>query len=131
MMSSGALPKLALSSPPITGLVLVARSSVDLPINLASGTMASAERKNSNDGRHSRQRCTYGEWDECQKRDEQIVHCVRNITYPASTPNGASSVGCRREAALASADDLFTGEELSDFLLRSIRRRPSRAPNSR
>ena len=50
MMSSGALPKLALRRPPRTGLVLVARSSVDRPINLASGTMASAERKNSTTG---------------------------------------------------------------------------------
>ena len=45
MMSSVALPKVALRSPPTTGVVRVANSSVDWPMSLASGTMASAERK--------------------------------------------------------------------------------------
>ena len=90
MMSSGALPKLALRSPPMTGLVRVARSSVDLPINLASGTMAQRREEKQHDRRHARQRCAYGERDESEKRDEQIVHCVQNITCPASTPNSGA-----------------------------------------
>src|SRR4051794_36787122 len=45
MISSGALPNVALSSPPIASPVRVASCSVEDTINPAAGTMASAAEK--------------------------------------------------------------------------------------
>ncbi len=47
MMSSGALPKVALSSPPTASPVRVASCSVACTMRLAMGIMASAAEKNS------------------------------------------------------------------------------------
>ena len=47
MISSGALPKLALSSPPMRAPVCSAACSVDSPISHASGTSDTADSRNS------------------------------------------------------------------------------------
>src|SRR5262249_46025583 len=47
MISSGALPNVALSRPPIASPVYVASCSVDTTISRATGTIASAAEKNS------------------------------------------------------------------------------------
>src|SRR5215510_1609154 len=51
MISSGALPKVALSNPPIASPVRVASCSVDITISRAIGTIASAAEKNNTGAR--------------------------------------------------------------------------------
>ena len=53
MMSSGALPKVALTSPPIVGPVQKASSSVQFPSRLASGMTATKLNKKTSRGFHS------------------------------------------------------------------------------
>ena len=50
MMISGALPRVAFRSPPRVGPRYSARASVASPINPASGTIASAEARNTRTG---------------------------------------------------------------------------------
>src|SRR6185436_1785165 len=50
MISSGALPKVALSSPPIASPVRVASCSVDSTMSRAAGTIASAAEKKTTGG---------------------------------------------------------------------------------